>query len=164
MMIVIYDGQCLFCEGWVKFVLKHSYDQRIKFVPIQFSGIEASDLLLNGPIPSMVVIDTETSNFYFDSEASIKVMSRLRWGMSFIARGLSLLPSFFLDYGYKIIGKNRHLIFGKSEVCALPTDVERSYFTGSVDETRLLLVEQSVRLDALNAAVNLKYIGLAKKT
>mgnify|MGYP006194331533 CR=1 FL=1 len=34
-MIVVFDGQCLLCNGWVQFLLRHDRSQRIRFASIQ---------------------------------------------------------------------------------------------------------------------------------
>lgn len=34
-MIVVFDGQCLLCNGWVQFLLRHDRAQRLRFASIQ---------------------------------------------------------------------------------------------------------------------------------
>ncbi|MFN3571856.1 MAG: DCC1-like thiol-disulfide oxidoreductase family protein, partial [Polaromonas sp.] len=34
-MIVVFDAQCLLCDGWVKFLLRHDKQQRLRFASIQ---------------------------------------------------------------------------------------------------------------------------------
>ena len=33
--VVLFDGVCLFCEGWVNFVLDHKGSDKIFFIPLQ---------------------------------------------------------------------------------------------------------------------------------
>lgn len=34
-MVLVFDAQCLMCEGWVRFLLKHDRWQRLRFASIQ---------------------------------------------------------------------------------------------------------------------------------
>ena len=158
MIIVMYDGQCMFCEGWVKFVLRHIKNKDIIFVPIQFSGLDAANLLLNSDVPSMVVIDAPNNEVYFDAIASLTVMKKLGFGMGVIASTLALLPKFLVNYFYRLIGRNRHLIFGRSDVCELPSDAEKSFFVGDTEELELLFKNESVNVTELEAKLRDKYI------
>ena len=42
-MIVVFDAQCLLCNGWVRFLLKHDRNDVFKFASIQ--GQTGRDLL-----------------------------------------------------------------------------------------------------------------------
>lgn len=42
-MIVVFDAQCLLCNGWVRFLLKHNRNDVFKFASIQ--GQTGRDLL-----------------------------------------------------------------------------------------------------------------------
>lgn len=157
MIIVMYDGQCMFCEGWVKFVLRNTKSKNIMFVPIQFSGLDEINLLLHSDIPSMIVVDTSSNEVFFDATASLKVMKNLKFGISFVAYTLSLLPKFITNYFYRLIGRNRHLIFGKSDVCELPSNVERSFFVGDANQAFSLYKKEAVDIAELNNLVKKKY-------
>jgi len=160
MIIVLYDGQCMFCEGWVRLVIRHTNAKNIKFLPIQFSGIELSDLLLNSEVPSMVVIESGKNETYFDARASIVVMKTLGWGMNVLAHILSLIPTFVVDYFYRVIGRNRYLIFGRSDICELPTNVDKSFFVSNSEEAQTLFYNESVDVSELNDMIKLKYIDI----
>ena len=157
----MYDGQCMFCEGWVKLVLKHIKSKDIVFVPIQFSGLDAADLLLNSDIPSMVVIDVSSNEVYFDAVASLEVMKRLKFGIGFIAKILSILPKFITNYFYRLVGRNRHLIFGRSDVCELPSDTERLFFVGGTEEAFSLYKKEAIDIAELNIIVAKKYSDIS---
>lgn len=34
-MILVFDAQCLLCNGWVQFLLKHDHRQKIQFASMQ---------------------------------------------------------------------------------------------------------------------------------
>ena len=41
---------------------------------------------------------------------------------------LKIFPTILTDFAYDIIAKNRYKIFGKREVCRIPTNEEKSKF------------------------------------
>ena len=125
-MIVIYDGQCLFCEAWVKFVIDKSSEGSVLFYPMQWANLSTQEMLLSSDVPSMIVISR--AGVMFDSSASLLVMSKMIFPYGFMAKVLSFMPKKLRDFGYKIVGKNRHWIFGKKEVCELPTSHGESNF------------------------------------
>lgn len=157
MKIIMYDGQCLFCERWVKFVLKYAKTRSILFAPIQLSGLRDAHVLLNSELPSMVVIDTINNKIYFDALASLTIMRELRCGIGLIAGAVSLMPNFITNFVYRIIGKNRHAIFGRTEVCELPSSEERTFFVADSTELRSIFLKESVNINQLEIEIRRKY-------
>ena len=63
-MIVVFDGQCLLCNGWVQFLLRHDRSQRIRFASIQSAVgqqlLARAGLQVEG-LQTLLVIDGERS-------------------------------------------------------------------------------------------------------
>jgi predicted DCC family thiol-disulfide oxidoreductase YuxK len=120
--VILYDGVCIFCSHWIRFVAARDTDRRFRFTAIQSDygtrlarhfGIDPEDPDTNAVIHGGVA--------YFKSDAALTVLSSLpgwRW-----TRALFALPKFLRDPVYGLIAKNRYRIFGRSEACMVP-DVE----------------------------------------
>jgi predicted DCC family thiol-disulfide oxidoreductase YuxK len=126
--VIIFDGDCVFCSGWVKFLLKHDRPGRYRFLTAQSPlgialyrhyGLETrnyeTNLLLDNGRP------------YFKSDATLRVLGSLGMPWS-ITRLLSVLPRSFPDRGYDIIARNRYRIAGRRSSCFVPTAAEKHRF------------------------------------
>jgi predicted DCC family thiol-disulfide oxidoreductase YuxK len=116
--VILYDGVCVFCSRWVRFVAARDVERRFRFTAIQSGygtrlaqafGIDASDPDTNAVIHGGVA--------YFKSDAALTVLSQLPgWGC---VRVLRSVPKLFRDAVYNLVARNRYRIFGKYEVCFL---------------------------------------------
>ena len=80
--VILYDGVCVFCSRWVRFVIKRDTARRFRFTPIQSPygtrlaqtfGIDPDDPDTNAVVHGGVV--------YFKSDAALTVLSALPgWG------------------------------------------------------------------------------------
>lgn len=117
--IILYDGVCIFCSGWVRFVATRDTAKRFRFTQIQSDygtrlarhfGIDPDDPDTNAVIHGGVA--------YFKSDAALTVLSLLPgWGW---VRVLSAVPAALRNPVYNLIARNRYRIFGRSEVCMVP--------------------------------------------
>jgi predicted DCC family thiol-disulfide oxidoreductase YuxK len=117
--VILFDGVCIFCSRWVRFVAARDTAARFRFTPIQSAygarlaealGIDAGDPDTNAVIHGGVA--------YFKSDGALTVLSCLpRWSW---VRVLFAVPRFIRDGVYNCIAKNRYRIFGKSEACIVP--------------------------------------------
>jgi predicted DCC family thiol-disulfide oxidoreductase YuxK len=116
--VILYDGVCVFCSRWVRFVAARDRDRRFRFTAIQSGygtrlaqafGIDPSDPDTNAVIHGGVA--------YFKSDAALTVLSQLpRWGW---VRVLRAVPKPLRDTAYNLVARNRYRIFGKYEACFL---------------------------------------------
>ena len=111
--VVIYDGQCKLCNGWVNFLLRHDKRHSVRLSPVQSeAGKALSTWAGMSPenVNTIVLIDNE--NVYKRSDAIFRVMSFLPqpW-RAFSA--LRVFPLKFRDACYNLIALNRYKIFGK---------------------------------------------------
>jgi predicted DCC family thiol-disulfide oxidoreductase YuxK len=117
--LILYDGVCVFCSRWVRFVVARDVAARFRFTAIQSSygtrlaqafGIDPDD-----PDTNAVILDGIA---YFKSDAALTVLSLLP-GWSWV-RVLFAVPRFIRDGVYNLVAKNRYRIFGKYETCFVP--------------------------------------------
>jgi predicted DCC family thiol-disulfide oxidoreductase YuxK len=117
--VILYDGVCVFCSRWIRFVATRDVDRRFRFTAIQSGygtrlaqafGIDPADPDTNAVIHRGVA--------WFKSDAALTVLSNLpgwRW-----ARLLRWVPKPPRDGVYNLVARNRYRIFGKYEECFVP--------------------------------------------
>jgi len=117
--VILYDGVCVFCSRWVRFVAVRDKERRFRFTAIQSGygtrlarafGIDPDD-----PDTNAVVHGGEV---FVKSDAALTVLSLLpgwRW-----VGVLRLVPKPWRDAVYNLVARNRYRIFGKYEVCFVP--------------------------------------------
>jgi predicted DCC family thiol-disulfide oxidoreductase YuxK len=117
--VILYDGVCIFCSRWVRFVIARDAQRRFRFTPIQSGygtrlaqafGIDPADPGTNAVIHGGVA--------YFKSDAALTVLSSLpgwRW-----VRVLFGVPKPLRDAAYNLVARNRYKIFGKYDQCFMP--------------------------------------------
>ena len=123
--VILYDGVCVFCSRWIRFVAIRDVNHRFRFTAIQSGygtrlaqtfGINPDDPDTNAVIHGGVAL--------FKSEGALTVLSTLPgWGWT---RALLLMPKPLRDAVYSIVARNRYRIFGKYEECFLPDAAFRS--------------------------------------
>ena len=126
--IILFDGVCNFCNGTVNFIIRHDPNGYFKFGSLQS---EAGQTLLKQYGISQPDLDTiiliEDGKVYLQSTAVLKIFQYLSGGWS-ILHDFIIIPSFIRDPLYDLFAKYRYKIFGKKDVCRVPTEEERSRF------------------------------------
>ena len=117
--VILYDGVCIFCSHWIRFVAARDTARRFRFTAIQSAygtrlarhvGIDPADP------DSNAVIHGGTA--HFRSDAALTVLSLLP-GWQWV-RVLRVLLQGLRDAVYNLIARNRYRIFGRSEACMVP--------------------------------------------
>lgn len=124
--IVLFDGDCNFCDASVQFIIKRDPKAYFQFASIQSEvGQRYVEQFQLQTIDSVIVI--EDNHAYTKSSAALKIAKRFSglWKLLLIAK---VIPSPIRDKVYDYIAKNRYKWFGKKEVCHLPTKEERERF------------------------------------
>ncbi|WP_341227584.1 DCC1-like thiol-disulfide oxidoreductase family protein [uncultured Arcticibacterium sp.] len=117
MNVVLFDGVCNLCNGFVNFIIDHDKDNKFKFASLQSRF--AQDLIGDKFSDMSTVVYYDGNKFYEKSEAVLEIAKQLpilRWVAVF-----SIIPKFVRDGVYMFISRNRYSIFGKSETCRVPT-------------------------------------------
>jgi predicted DCC family thiol-disulfide oxidoreductase YuxK len=114
--IILYDGICVLCSGWMRFVLDRDTRQLFRFTPIQSPygralakalGIDPDDPDTNAVVIGGVALRR--------SDAALVVVSRLPgWGW---VPALRLVPRPLRDLVYRLIARTRYRVFGRHQIC-----------------------------------------------
>ena len=131
--IILFDGVCNLCNGFVQFVIENDSDGTLSFASLQSEL--GSDLLAHFDLPedkadSIVLIQDGT--YYEKSDAALKIASHLDGAYRY-ASVLQCLPRFIRDRAYMIVSNNRYTIFGQREQCMMPTPENQSRFLTDTD-------------------------------
>lgn len=128
--VILFDGECNLCNGFIQFIISNDPDAKFRFAPLQ-SDI-ASDLLeedrsLRPPLTSMILVDD--GECYEKSAASLRLADYMGWPYQILSV-LRLLPRGFRDIVYDEIASRRYQWFGKKDECMRPTpDVTDRFIT-----------------------------------
>ncbi len=126
--IILFDGVCNLCNGWVDFVIRRDKGARFRFAALQSES--AASLLKGYKIPA----DEEPSILLLDGD---KIHNRST-AVLFIMSGLSfawplmmifwVVPKPIRDFFYGWVARNRYKWFGKRDTCRLPSPSEKERF------------------------------------
>ena len=117
--VILFDGVCIFCSRWVRFVAARDTAKRFRFTAIQSDygtrlartfGIDPDD-----PDTNAVVHGGEA---FMKSDGALTVLSLLPgWGWT---RALFAVPMPLRNAVYGLVARNRYRIFGKYDSCFVP--------------------------------------------
>lgn len=119
--IILFDGVCNLCNGFVQFIIKRDPEAKFKFASIQS---ESGQSLLNklglptNDFDSFVYIKGDT--YFLKSSAGLNVLKDLG-GVWQLFNVFVIIPIFIRDFFYNFIAKTRYKIFGKRDTCMIPT-------------------------------------------
>lgn len=120
-MIVVFDGQCLLCNGWVQFLLRHDTKKRIQFASIQGAAgqrlLAQAGLEIDG-LQTLLVIDGDRS--WQHTAAIFRVLHALGWPWRLAWVGW-LVPAPLRNALYRWGARNRYRIWGRSDSCMVPS-------------------------------------------
>lgn len=118
--MILFDGVCNLCNGFVQFVIARDPVGRFAFASLQS---EAAHSLLASRAArrlsdSMILVAGE--RLYTESDAALHIARGLRfpWNLAF---GLILVPKSLRDVVYRWVARNRYRWFGRRDVCMVPT-------------------------------------------
>jgi predicted DCC family thiol-disulfide oxidoreductase YuxK len=128
--IVIFDGVCNFCNAAVYFIIKRDPEGLFAFTPMQ-SDL-AHELMDKHNIHS-VGVDTfllvKNDQCFVFSSAALEIAKDLT-GLWYLFSVFKLVPSAIRDFFYKVFARNRYTLFGRQDICMVPTEELRSRFVG----------------------------------
>jgi len=128
--LIVFDGACIFCSGWVNFLLRHDRAERFRFLTAQSPlgtalyrhyGLDTRDYETN--------ILIEDGQAFFKSEGSIRMAAGLGYPWK-LALALRILPRRLRDALYELVARNRYRIAGRRDRCFVPTAEDRRRFIG----------------------------------
>ncbi|MER2170393.1 Predicted thiol-disulfide oxidoreductase YuxK, DCC family [Paenisporosarcina quisquiliarum] len=125
--IVLFDGECNFCDASVQFIIKRDPKGYFQFAAQQ-SDIGATfkrEYAVPDTLDSILVIDQH--KVYNSSDAALQISKHLNglWSCLYV---LKVIPKPIRNVVYKFIAKNRYAWFGKKDSCIIPPPEIRNRF------------------------------------
>lgn len=125
-LLVLYDGECGFCNRSVAFILKWERSNEVHFAAIQSEFTQTLFKEKNWPVPDL-------NTFYFirngekfeRSTAAMNLMAYLRSPVSWL-RVFRILPTRFRDWCYNFVANRRTRI--SKGFCVLPNEEQSKRF------------------------------------
>lgn len=125
--LILFDGVCVFCSRWVRFVIDRDPHRRFRFAAIQSNAGRALAhryaIDQDAPQTNAVILD---GRIWFKSDAALAVLEALP-----STRGLGVfraVPRAVRNPVYDLVAHNRYRIFGRTDVCMVPPPDDRDRF------------------------------------
>jgi predicted DCC family thiol-disulfide oxidoreductase YuxK len=118
--VIVFDGICHVCSGWIRFLGRHRIDPPFRLLPMQSAAGKAL-LIAYGIDPedpaTFLVLDRGRQ--LTESDAAIHVITALGgfWRTAHLAR---IVPQPWRDAAYRLLARNRYRWFGRRGTCYLP--------------------------------------------
>ncbi|HEX8371323.1 MAG TPA: thiol-disulfide oxidoreductase DCC family protein [Chthoniobacterales bacterium] len=126
--VILFDGVCNLCDGFVQFVIRHDTSAQFRFASLQSEA--GAEILKKHQLPAnqlSTVVLSVGDGFYMKSDAALHILRRLS-GAWRLAGLFLVLPRFIRDSAYDLVAKNRYRLFGEKDACMLPTPELRERF------------------------------------
>lgn len=125
--LIVFDGICNLCNGFVKFVVKRDKKNIFKFTPIQSDAAKKFDLPEFDSDSPVTIFYVRGRTVLQKSDAALSIFYDLGgiWKAFIVFR---LFPRFFRNWFYDRIANNRYKMFGKRDSCMVPTPELRNKF------------------------------------
>jgi predicted DCC family thiol-disulfide oxidoreductase YuxK len=118
--LILFDGVCGWCTGWVRFLIKHDSHKRFQFAPLQSPLgqhlLVAFDLSQEN-FSTFVLINPD--GFFTKSAAALNIVRHLG-GIWRILYAFILVPKILRDGVYDLIARYRYQLRGTLTTCYQP--------------------------------------------
>ena len=128
--VLLFDGHCLLCDGFVQWLLRHDPAQRLRFAAL--ASLAGQRLLTAHGLPatyrdSLVVLH---AGQVFTQSAAVRTVLRMLGGpYRWLAGLLGIVPRAMRDAGYRFVARHRYRWFGqRDESCPIPPPEVRERF------------------------------------
>lgn len=127
--VVLFDGLCNLCNGWVRFVVKRDPSARFRFAPLQseFAQRAVPDAESLKGLDSIVLL--EDGRVFVRSTAVLRILRRLRPPWPLLSAFL-VVPKALRDAVYDFVARKRYRWFGRRDACMVPSAEVRDRFLG----------------------------------
>ena len=128
-MIVLFDVQCILCSRTVRTIIANGRDETIRFAgtttPVGRKLAQSFGLSVQDLEETFVVIENDQA--LLRSDAAIAIARKLKFPFPMLT-ALRVMPKPLRDAAYTAVARRRYRIFGRSEVCFMPSSVDRKRF------------------------------------
>ena len=124
--MLLFDGVCTLCNGFVRFVIDRDPAGRFQFAPLQSDAARRVLGAAPQPPPDSLVL-VENGRLFTRSTAALRVARGLRfpWPLVYV---FVAVPRPVRDSLYDAVARNRYRWFGRRDVCMVPTPDLRARF------------------------------------
>ena len=126
--LVLFDGVCNLCNGFVQFVVARDPGGRFQFGALQSASarrvLELHDT--PAPLPDAIVL-VDDGQLFTRSTAALRIARRLTFPWP-LAYAFIAVPRPLRDGIYDLVARHRYRWFGKRDHCMVPTPALRSRF------------------------------------
>jgi predicted DCC family thiol-disulfide oxidoreductase YuxK len=128
--LIVFDGVCVLCSGFVRMVVRLDRKNRFRFATAQSLFGEAlfrqHGLRTDSYETNLVLVDGVA---FTQLDSFVAVMSELGWPWR-AAKVLLLLPRALRDWLYTCIARNRYALSGRKDSCDIPSAELRGRMIG----------------------------------
>lgn len=119
--LILFDGVCNLCCGWVMFLIKLDKKATLKFASLQSEAGKnvTKELGLSSDIMETVIFIKDKHYFVY-SDAVLEILNELG-GIWKVTKVFKLIPKLIRNYLYIQIAKRRYRFFGLRTSCLIPT-------------------------------------------
>jgi predicted DCC family thiol-disulfide oxidoreductase YuxK len=119
--LVLFDGECNFCNGAVLFIVDRDPRERFVFASLQSDVGQASLKRHHCREDLDSVVLVEQGEAYVCSTAALRIAKALRFPWPILFYLGMLVPLFIRNWMYRYFAKHRYQWFGKTDQCRIPT-------------------------------------------
>ncbi|MBL7932490.1 MAG: DUF393 domain-containing protein [Bacteroidia bacterium] len=130
--ILLFDGECGFCNRAVQFVLRHEKKSATPGKRLHFAALESEEgkalreyFAIAEKIDSIILIKQHSA--YIKSCAALRLTMYMR-GFWPLMMGFVVIPPFIRNIVYDFVARRRKKIFGRTKSCALLKNEDASRF------------------------------------
>ncbi|MFM9939144.1 MAG: thiol-disulfide oxidoreductase DCC family protein [Hyphomicrobiaceae bacterium] len=118
--LIVFDGVCVLCSGFARFVARHDRHRQFQFTAAQ-SRLGQALFRHYGldPVNYETNLLVEDGRAFGKLDAFAAIMQRLG-GAGRLAGVVRVLPRGLSDWAYDRIAQNRYRLFGRSATCVMP--------------------------------------------
>ncbi len=124
--VLLFDGVCNLCNGFVQFVIQRDPAGRFQFAALQSDAARGLLRAAPQPLPDSLVL-VENGRVFMRSTAALRVARGLRFPWP-LAYAFVAVPRPLRDWVYGIVARHRYRWFGRRDVCMVPTPELRARF------------------------------------
>lgn len=126
--VILFDGVCNLCNGFVQFILPRDRKNSFLFGSLQSPKVAEMLLPYQYSADSLsTVVLLENNHLYTKSTAVLRIARQLggAWPLFY---GLIIFPPFIRDSLYDFIARNRYRFFGRRDACMIPVGKWKAKF------------------------------------
>lgn len=126
--ILLFDSECLICDGFVRMIIRLDRKKSLKFSSLQSAKAIHEIQKRRIPIPKAgTVVLLHRGGYHTESDAVVKVLELIGFP-AILTNIIRTIPRSWRDHIYAWIARNRYRVFPKRTSCPLPDPSEAGRF------------------------------------